>query len=130
MAVTESVVPPPRNGRRKSVPTRLVAAREGEEVVAPEERLQEHVVEGEGHRGGENDQRALGGRERQLAARAEEDDDGDTREGGGEARGPAQAPTLEPDAHGEEKRQRGGEGDHEGRGPDVVYLVPTFREMW
>ena len=88
-------------------------SREREQVVATEERLQQHVVEREGDRCDEDDQRALRVREGEVSAGAEQDDDGDARERDRQPEGAAQVPALEAEAGREQQRQRGGEGDDE-----------------
>ena len=83
-----------RTGTSPTMPTRLGRRRQSEKVVAAEERLQDHVVESEGERRADDDERAFGALEREIVPGAERDDDRDADE---RDREPDDVPTGECD---------------------------------
>ncbi len=89
--------------------------RQREQVVARKERLQEDVVEREGERRAEDDQRPFQPGEGKLLAGAEADHDDDPGERDGEAGRDAQAEAFDPEGDRECHREGGGESDDQRR---------------
>ena len=104
--------------------------RERQQPVPLEQRLEEDVVEREGDRRAEDDQRPLRVGERELAARAEEDDDGDAGKGDREPGDPARPGASRPSAAASRSVSAGERATTSAAVPEVVYFVPMFRDTW
>lgn len=92
--------------------------------------MEQDVVEGERDRGGEDDQRPLRVRERELAARAEEDDHRHAGEGDRETREPPDRGALQPEGGRYDEGQRGASATTSAAVPDVVKRVPALSGTW
>ena len=125
--VAASTVEPRKSGSRPDGSHQARGRCQSQEIVASEERLQDDVVEREGQRRSDHDQRPLRALERQLLSRPERDDDRDTAE---RDREPEQAPrgeALEPDGDGQHQRHARCKGDDERRNARRRVLGPEVQ---
>ena len=96
--------------------------------MAPEERLQDDVVERERERRAEDDQRALRALERELLPGPERNDDGHPEQRDHEAQNAPREQALETEHDCEHERHPGCEGDDEGSDAGRGVLRPQVQE--